>query len=358
MASSNPLSLFKFNRIIVPILIGLGVGFFMIAHQYKSNTSIFQSMSCLLSGYGLFCLTLALLFFSLREFMYMYRLHLLSDNKLSYKKCFQIIMLWEFGSAITPTSIGGSALALFIIPQEGISAGRSTAIVFVTFILDELFYIIIAPITILLVGYNNAFATHFNFLLFGSKFGEVQIFIIGYLGMMLLTLIVLSALFFSPKGFRRLLIKMGKRRLFNKWQTNLTKMGDDIVTSSQEFKGKSLIYWLKAFFSTVFSWTARFLVLNCLLMAFTPISNQLLLYVRQLVMWIVLCICPTPGGSGVAEFSFPLFLNGFLPQGIESMLALLWRLFTYYPYIIIGVIVLPYWSRRVIKQKKDRKKQN
>jgi uncharacterized protein (TIRG00374 family) len=75
-------------------------------------------------------------------------------------------------------------------------------------------------------------------------------------------------------------------------------------------------------------------------------------------MWIVLCICPTPGGSGVAEFSFPLFLNGFLPHGIESMLALLWRLFTYYPYIIIGVIVLPYWSRRVIRQKKDRKKQN
>ena len=35
--------------------------------------------------------------------------------------------------------------------------------------------------------------------------------------------------------------------------------------------------------------------------AFFPVSDHLLLYARQLIMWVILLISPTPGGSGIAD---------------------------------------------------------
>ena len=61
---------------------------------------------------------------------------------------------------------------------------------------------------------------------------------------------------------------------------------------------------------------------------------------------------PTPGGSGVAEYAFPLFLGDFIPDGLETALGLLWRLLSYYPYLFIGFIILPFWIRRVYVKSK------
>ena len=37
-------------------------------------------------------------------------------------------MLWEFGSAVTPASVGGITLALFILNKEKISFGKGAAV--------------------------------------------------------------------------------------------------------------------------------------------------------------------------------------------------------------------------------------
>jgi uncharacterized protein (TIRG00374 family) len=69
-------------------------------------------------------------------------------------------------------------------------------------------------------------------------------------------------------------------------------------------------------------------------------------------MWIILCISPTPGSSGIAEFAFPIFLKEFLPFGTAATLALLWRIYTYYSYVVLGLMVLPLWTKRVFGKKK------
>ncbi|MBR1625870.1 MAG: flippase-like domain-containing protein [Bacteroidales bacterium] len=352
----NPLGIFRFNKVIIPILIGLGVGFYMIAREYSRNASLFSDLANMFSSYTFVCLFLAVMFECGREITYMIRIRMLSDNRLSWKQAFHIIMLWEFSSTVTPTSVGGSAVALFILPLEGLGAGRSTAMVMIATLLDELFYILITPVMVLICGIEASFATKFKFSLFGLKVSEIHVFIIGYSFMLLLTLFILTAIFFYPHKFKSLLYGLGNRKLFKRWQHKFNKMGDDVLTSAQEFRHKSFLYWIKVYGVTVASWSCRFLVLNCILAAFCgTATNHAVIYVRQLVMWIVLCISPTPGSSGVAEFAFPLFLNGFLKEGFEGILALLWRLFTYYPYIIAGLIVLPVFTKRVAERKKKDK---
>jgi uncharacterized protein (TIRG00374 family) len=83
----------------------------------------------------------------------------------------------------------------------------------------------------------------------------------------------------------------------------------------------------------------------------TIFSEQLLIFARQFILWIIMLIPVTPGGSGVAEIMFPIFLKGYLPIGLEEAVGVLWRLIGYYPYLIIGAILLPRWLRRVYSKK-------
>ncbi|MCK9162748.1 MAG: flippase-like domain-containing protein [Bacteroidales bacterium] len=396
---AHPLKLFSFNRVILPIIIGIGVAVFLIAKDFSepiisevdvgkgdyywidANNDKAKDISELhLAGEenignisvdyqkdilkliiknwtwaSTFFLLIAMFFAIMRDLMYMYRLRHLSDKQLSWKQSFQIIMIWEFGSAITPSIVGGSAVAFFIVSLEGIGIARSTSIVLITALLDELFYIIIAPIVILFVGVNVAFIHDFDFVFFGFEFGVVTVFFIGYGFMCLLTLIILMAIFIYPNSFRRFLYYLSNRKMFIKRKSDLQKIGDDVITSSIEFKGKSFWFWIKAYLITISSWISRFLVVNFIVLAFSSYGDQLLIFARQLVMWIILCISPTPGSSGVAEFAFPIFFNDFIPLGLGSTLSVLWRLYTYYPYIVLGLIVLPIWTKRVIRRQRLKK---
>ena len=74
--------------------------------------------------------------------------------------------------------------------------------------------------------------------------------------------------------------------------------------------------------------------------------NQFLLFARQLVMWIMMLISPTPGGSGFAEFVFKEYLGSFIiggGAGVAIAMAIVWRLITYYPYLFVGVFIVPKW---------------
>jgi glycosyltransferase 2 family protein len=108
-------------------------------------------------------------------------------------------MLWEFASAVTPSIIGGSAIALFIINREGVSMGRTTAIVMVTAFLDELFYILMVPAIMLIVGAGNLFQTEGEYVLMGTRFGTQGIFAIGYFFILILTTIIIYGIFFQPQ---------------------------------------------------------------------------------------------------------------------------------------------------------------
>ena len=52
---------------------------------------------------------------ALRDIGYMLRLRILAEKGLSWKKCFNIIMLWEFASTILPSAVGGTTVAAFFI---------------------------------------------------------------------------------------------------------------------------------------------------------------------------------------------------------------------------------------------------
>lgn len=338
---------------VIPILIGLSVAGYLLYADF--NPDAYKAIKWNLST--LWFTFLALLMVATRDFGYMFRIRILTKKEISWRNAFDVIMLWEFASAISPSVVGGSGVAFFIVNREGIKLGRSTAVVMVTALLDELFYIVMVPIVILFAGTASLFPIDLQKEFFGISLGTREIFIVGYIFIVILTSIISFAIFFSPQAFRRILIRIFSLRILKRWRRGAIETGDDIIVTSRQLKGEKFSFWLKAFGATLFSWTARFWVVNFLILAVTGASftfgEHMLIYARQLVMWVIMLISPTPGSTGVAEFAFQGFLAEFImPLGLVASIVLIWRLLTYYLYLIIGSIVLPGWIRRTYLKRK------
>ena len=302
-------------------------------------------------GRALLFLGFAILCLFIRVLAYILRLKVLSDGAFTWRQCRDIVLLWEFASALTPSVVGGSAVAVFFLNREGMNLGKSTAIVMVTAMMDELFYVSMVPITLLTLGGANLFPDTWNMTLFGQSLTAEGFFWVGYGFTFVILMILIYAVFISPRAFRYILLKMFSLPFLKRWKYTIIEWGNDLMTTSKELKTKPLSYWLKGLAATYTSWTFRFILLNCLLLMVVPDINNVLAFGKQLVMWMIMLISPTPGSSGVAEFAFYQFFGGsMVPLALVGLLAILWRLLTYFPYLFAGVLILPRWLSRTSKK--------
>ena len=155
---STFLNLFSTRYIIIPILIGLIAVVFILYNDFDSNA--FDKISW--GWKSTIWITLAMLMIVFRQVAYMYRLQILTDGELTWRKYFDVILLWEFVSAVTPTIIGGATIGIYLLAKEKISVGKSTAIILLTAFLDELFFILFAPLFFLIAGIDRSFPNIHN----------------------------------------------------------------------------------------------------------------------------------------------------------------------------------------------------
>lgn len=329
------------KRIWVPILFGLGIVFYM----FYSDPNITAENLNLIFHAKLSSVLVAVLVLLARDLGYMYRIRTLTDNHLSWSRSIVVIILWEFASAVTPSVVGGTAVAVFILTIEGLKFGKSLAYVMLTAILDNLFFVIAAPVVMLFTkGVIFPSVTTMDFQL-GSS---LQFFFFLSYGLIAsYTLIMSYALFVKPRAFKWFLLKVTSIKWMRKWRDKSNQYADEILIASSELKGKFLKYWIKISLATIFIWCARYLMLNSLVEAYTTLSFQehMVVFSRQIIMWIVMLISPTPGSAGTAEYFFNQFFNEYL-GGYTFVSGIFWRLMSYYPYLLLGAIFLPRWIRR------------
>ena len=338
------------QRILIPILIGLGVSGWLLYRNFDAQAFSFV----VITWHTFLFLIIAILMMLVRDVAYMYRIIVLTENRLNWRQAFNVIMLWEFSSAISPSVVGGTAPAIFFLYKEGLSGGKSTAVVLTAIFLDEIFFVISVPLVFLFYG-NLIFPPD------SKNYSEIiYAFYIGYGVIFVYTLFLGYALFVNPHLFKSFLSWVFLFPLLRRWRMRVRKSANQMIETSTEIKGKPAKYWVKSMLATILSWTGRYWVVNFLLMAFFEASHnfydQFLIYGRQLSMWIILLVSPTPGGSGISEYIFTDFLGDFIPNPAwGTTLAIFWRLISYYPYLAMGVVVLPIWIRHIYQTHKSYK---
>ncbi|MBU2915290.1 MULTISPECIES: lysylphosphatidylglycerol synthase transmembrane domain-containing protein [Reichenbachiella] len=334
------------NKIWIPIVLGLAVVFYM----FYSDPNITAATLHLIFDAKLSSVIVAFLVLFARDAGYVYRVKTISDGELNWSRSIVIIILWEFASAVTPSVVGGTAVVVFVFMAEGINVGKSLAYVMLTAILDNLFFVIAAPIVMLLTkglifpdvkAMDLEIGTSLQ-LLFFMSYGLIAAY----------TLVMSYALFVRPRAFKWFLLKVTAIRYFKRWRGKANQYGNEIIMASAGLKGKAVSYWLKITGATAFIWSARYLMLNSLVEAYHTLSvaDHMVIFSRQVIMWIVMLISPTPGSSGTAEYFFNQFFYEYLGD-YTFVSSIFWRLMSYYPYLLLGAIFLPRWVRSRFFQK-------
>ena len=330
------------NKIWIPVLIGLAI----VVYLFLSDPDVTADKLKLILDARWLPLVIALLVILARDSGYVYRIKVLTDHELDWKSSIYVIILWEFASAITPSVVGGTTIVVLVLMKEGLKFGKALAYVMLTSILDNLFFLLMSPVA-LIYSKDELFPQTGDMQLPMGDSLQV-LFLISYALIASYTLVMIYALLIRPRGFKWFLVKLGSLRFLRRWRYTMSNHGDEVMLASRQLRGKGVRYWITIISMTFFVWCARYAMLNCLIAAFVELDwgTHLLIFSRHIMMWIVMLVSPTPGASGAAEFFFTQFFTEFLGD-YTFVTNILWRLLSYYPYLLLGAIFLPKWIRRV-----------
>ena len=346
----------RISRIILPVIIGVLAIAYMLYRRFDPKE--FAKIDW--TSHTLFWIGITVLLLIIRHIAYANRLRILSEGEFGWKKCIELIFIWEFSSAVSPTSVGGSAVAFFVLAQEKLSTAKTATIVLYTIVLDSIFFIGTLPVMFLFFGTTMIRPNVYSLSDIGA-WGFY--FLFAYVLMAAYASIFYFGLFISPIQIKRFLVGLTGIGFLKRYRRKAISLGNDMIIASKELKGQSVRFHLSAFLSTAVAWSCRFLLLNCLIIAFIrsiPVDfwTQFELYARLETMFVIIAFSPTPGGAGFVEVLFGGFLSDYvINPTYATVISTLWRLLSYYSYLLAGVIIIPNWVRKILNERRLRKLQ-
>lgn len=346
--------MFSLWKVLLPVTIGLGVVAYMFWRDARSENLMQVIEGVRFDLPAVFCIFMAVLCIVGRDFGLTWRLRILAGRGLSWRKALRVDMLCEFTSCVTPSTVGGSSFGMIFLGGEGVEFGRAVTLMMTTLLLDELFFVVSCPLAVLLSPAGGAFSSG------DAAFSEGMrlTFWLVYAGIAVWTLVLFCGIILYPGWMRATLVKVTRLKWLRRWSHKARDLGDDMVATAAELRSRRAGFWLRSFGATSLSWVSRYLLVNALFMAFvtTDPTAQWAIFVRQAVMWTVLMVSPTPGGAGLSEWIFSSYYGDFVSTaGMALLLAVFWRLLSYYVYLVVGAIVVPVWVKNTYRRLTHRK---
>lgn len=344
VASKKTFSVWK---VLLPVVIGLGVIALMFWHDAKKENLAEVWEQIHFTPLAVFCIFIAIICMALRDVGLTWRFRALTDRKLTWGQSWTVDMMCEFTNCITPSAVGGSSLGPVYLNAEGIEFGRATTLMLTTLFMDELFFVIACPIVVLFTPAAEIFKSS------GADFshGLKYTFWVVYAMISAWTFILFLGIIWKPFWIQKVLGKIASWHWLRKWKDNITRLSDNMIATSKELRTKPFRFWLEVFCGTAIAWTARYFVVNALFLGFLPGTDryQWIILARQFVIWVVLMVSPTPGGSGLSEWLFSNYYGDLVgTAGMALIMAIFWRLITYYLYLVIGAVIAPGWLRKYL----------
>ena len=240
-----------------------------------------------------------------------------------------------FASIAVPIIVGTSMFQVYLLTKKKLSVGESVSITAIRDVLPLLILFLSIPV-FLLLGFRGGE----RFLMIFARVAALPIFII---------LLFFVLIFFQPdriKKFfsgvlnffeRRHRLKAEKiHQLRETIHQNVDILSDSLKLYFMERK-KSLFIAALCFlgmFLTEFS-VAYFIIKGLGLHPAWMHSYSIQFFLKS-----ILCLAPSPGGSGFNEFTYMGFFSIFLPNHLVGGSVLLWRFFNAYLPVIVGGVLL------------------
>lgn len=251
--------------------------------------------------------------------------------------CFDANLANIFMGAVTPSQTGGGPMHLYMLYRRGVKLTHGIAISVINFISSIIFFIISAGLA--LWHLRNTEMNETLFVLIKSGFTIfTSLFLFIILGLV------------APKFISGFLSKLGS------WLSKLSnRFSERILTSIEKINQKLFEYhdvvmlflrknpWLFPYsiVITFVMYFNKFLIAFLLMKALGYDAAFWEVISVQAITFFLLYFAPTPGGSGIAEFSIATLMAPFIPEvGIPSFTILHRSFLLLLPAIVGSFIVL------------------
>ncbi len=297
-------------------------------------------------------LLIALVVSFLRVWFSAAKIRYLAEKKISWLASFRIVLVWDFTSAITPSSIGGAPMATYAMSKEDLNLGQSTAIVLYAMVLDMFWFTLIIPLLFIAGFYFNVIPENIGWV------GQGVMFVI-YFALLAYASFLAYAVLGNPALLKKAIRVLFRLPFLRRFQDRIQKEADSLEKTSIELKNKPVSFLIKAFFLSSMSWLARIWLPTIVVLSFVP-ADVALSFMRSAAMNLAGLFMPTPGGSGGMEGLFAIFQGPLMyNKGFIGISVFMWRLISYYISIGLGMMATTwYLNRSVVDTISDRNNPN
>ena len=255
-----------------------------------------------------------------------------------YLAC-KVTLLGKYYDAVTPMSSGGQPFQMMYLNKRGIKGNVATSIPLVRFIFWQISYVILCSGVLI---YNQFFC---------STGTEIFSTIIAWVAVGLNLIIVLTVLLLSiSKKVGPLIViwvlKLGaKIKLIKNYRLTFRKVMRFVVNyqNTMKFFAKNVFVIITQFILAFLEIVAYNIIPFFIYKAFVPDGTLTIIeiFIQSIICGLTLTFIPTPGASGGAEAFFTaIFKDAF--KGNLFWPILIWRIASYYLYLLLGILVLIY----------------
>lgn len=335
--ADDPKKYFSKTYLIVSVtlsILGMAIVFY-----YTYTPGIFEHMAWKrLPG-----LLIALVVSFLRIWFNAAKIRYLSEYEFGWIAAFRIILVWDFTSAITPSSIGGAPVATYVMTKENVSLGKATAIMLFSLLLDMLFFVTMITVLVIAGFYLNIVPKNVGWV------GQGVMFLI-YVALLTYALFLAYALLVNPAILKKTVNIIFRFPLLRRYRDKMTKEAENLEQTSHELRKKPASFLLKSYGLGSLSWLCRMVLPTIVVLSFLP-ADVVLSFLRSIAMNLAGLFMPTPGGSGGLEGLFAIFQGPLMTKkGFIAISVFMWRFISYYISIGLGMMALTwYFNRSVAK---------
>ena len=228
-----------------------------------------------------------------------------------------------FAATVTPSGGGSGVGVALSLNRYGLSLHEAVAVTTLTLTLDLAFFTWAVP------------ASFFYLLAEGVRLpGENLGALVVVVSLVLLALGYLVT-------FRLALLSRGLKRvaflsLLRPLRRRLLRFVNELTTAHALFNGRGGLEHLSFHLLTLLTWLFHLGLLNVVAWALELGIPPLELLALQLLILVLSFAIPTPGGSGYLEAALALALKGDAPAQTLSAAVVVWRVFGYYLYFLVG----------------------
>ncbi len=271
-------------------------------------------------------------------------------KKWNFSVCMRTGIVGHYYNAVTPLAVGGQPFEIYHLNKHGVKGGPATALPVATYFLNQMAYSLLGILVIILVA-NNAFGIQdsFNSIVVSNLI--IVLASIGVFFCMLMPILILLFLMFPRFCAKIVYFVMylgGKLKIVKKPKETTYNVLKTIVLNTRCLKkiASSPLTIITTALLSIGEAVASCSIAYFTLKFFGFALNENISLISEWVQTVFICLLlynaisfvPTPGNSGAADLSFYALFQSNLMAGLAFPAMLLWRILSYYVFIVVGFI--------------------